>query len=122
MIANVVPSALSFLSVSVTNGRSEENSLLICSDLLLITECWSTVPFALKSVSQTHLLVIVCLTAEALLIVERWLEVCVAQMVYTEAVWSNKIQEAITETWFLLCCKSIILSFWTLCLMSLVSG
>lgn len=78
------------------------NSLLICSDLLLITECSSTVPFDFKCVSKIHLLVIVCFTAEALLIVERWLEVCVAQMVYIEAVWDNKIQEAITESWFLI--------------------
>lgn len=54
-------------------------------------------PFDLKSVSKIHLLVIVCFTAEALLIVERWLEVCVAQMVYIEAVWGIKIQEAITQ-------------------------
>lgn len=59
-------------------------------------------PFDLKSVSKIHLLVIVCFTAEALLIVERWLKECVAQMVYIEAVWDNKIQEAITQTWFLI--------------------
>lgn len=59
-------------------------------------------PFDLKSVSKIHLLVIVCFTAEALLIVERWLEVCVAQMVYIEAVWGIKIQEAITQHWFLI--------------------
>lgn len=79
-----------------------KNPLLIFSDLLLITECWSTVPFDLESVSKIHLLVIVCFTAEALLIVERWLEVRVAQMVYIETVWDNKIQEAITQTWFLI--------------------
>lgn len=74
-----------------------ENSLLFASDLFLITECWSTVPFDLKSVSKIHLLVIVCFAAEALLIAERWLEVCSAQMVYTEPVWDNKIQEAINR-------------------------
>lgn len=74
-----------------------KDSQLICSDLLLIPECWSTAPFDFKSVSKIHLLVIVCFTAEALLIVERWLEVCVAQMVCIEAVWDNKIQEAINR-------------------------
>lgn len=59
-------------------------------------------PFDLRSVSTIHLLVIVCFTAEALLIVERWFEVSVAQMACIETVWDNKIQEAITETWFLI--------------------
>lgn len=54
-------------------------------------------PFDLKSVSKIDLLVIVCFTAEAVLIAERWLEVCVAQMVYIEPVWDNKIQEAVNR-------------------------
>lgn len=54
-------------------------------------------PFDLKSVSKIDLLVIVCFTAEAVLIAERWLEVCVAQMVYIEPVWDNKIKEAVNR-------------------------
>lgn len=75
----------------------QKNSLLFSSDLFLITECWSTRPFDFKSVSKIRLLVIVCFIAEALLIAERWLEVCVAEMVYIEPVWDNKIQEAINR-------------------------
>lgn len=54
-------------------------------------------PFDLKSVSKIDLSVIVCFTAEAVLIAERRLEVCVAQMVYIEPVWDNKIQEAVNR-------------------------
>lgn len=54
-------------------------------------------PFDLKSVSKIDILVIVCFTAEAVLIAERWLEVCVAQMVYIEPVWDKKIQEAVNR-------------------------
>lgn len=54
-------------------------------------------PFDFKSVSKIHLLAIVCFTAAALLIAERWLEVCAAQMVYIQPEWDNKIEEAINR-------------------------